>query len=98
VSTPLRTETIARIRDQLAGTRLSARQLAFALGVEYRGIASCLRGMHQRGEAHKSKARPGVEAVYWLRNEVGVASKAFAEHMHPCNYGTVRQIRCPTGL
>lgn len=68
MSPPLKVQTAATIRQHLAGNRMSARQLAFVAGISYYGIASCLRGMQARGEVVGTRAKPGKESVFRLKD------------------------------
>ena len=64
--THLNTDTIAEITALLRDGKRTTKQLAFVLGKDQQGVASCLRGMHNRGEVTRSIAAPGKPAVWRL--------------------------------
>ena len=61
-----KTDTIAEITTLLREGKRTTKQLAFVLGKDQQGIASCLRGMRNRGEAERSIAAPGKPAIWRL--------------------------------
>ena len=67
MSTPVKAEVVHALREQLSQGRRTSRQLSFVTGKPYWGIEACLRGMRERGEVGRSKARPGVASKWWLK-------------------------------
>ena len=59
-------ETIAEITALLREGKRTTKQLAFVLGKDQQGVASCLRGMRNRGEVTRSITAPGKPAVWRL--------------------------------